>query len=343
MRHGKDDEARRTRSRRDGKLRCAVVGLGRIGSLLEDDALREKPCTHAGAITGNPECILVGGCDTDPERRRLFAERWNCDAVFASADDLLRETKPDILHIATHPDSHYLYVKMAAASGVGVAVCEKPLADGLAAARRIAALHSSGAVTVLTNHERRYSEDYRRARSRVADGTYGRLLSISSKLYFGRTRKLVSQLVHDGTHLADIVAFLAGGTLKKTAVTGNLLKASGTAFIAAVCRLDDEGPAVRVSIEVGAERDHLVFESDLSFEKGRIRIGNGIYEEWRSVPSPYYEGFRSLGPEKAPVFEKTGYFENMMKDAAACARDRARQPVSSAVDGLAALRFILSL
>jgi len=324
-------------------IRCAIVGLGRIGSLLEDDALREKPCTHAGAIAGNRNCLLVGGCDLDPDRRKLFAERWNCEAVFASADELLRETRPDILHVATHPDSHYRYVKTAAAFGIKVAVCEKPLADDLDAARKIAALHSSGAITVLTNHERRYSEDYRRARSRVAEGRYGRLLSISARLYFGRKRQLLGQMIHDGTHLADIVSFLAGGTLKNTGVNGNLRKAEGTAFIAAVCKPAEGGPPVRISIEVGAERDHIVFESDLSFEKGRIRIGNGIYEEWRSVPSPYYEGFRSLEPVETPAFGKTGYFSNMMKDAVACAKDRERRPISSAEDGLAALKFILSL
>lgn len=292
---------------------------------------------------GNPDCVLVGGCDTSPERRKLFAERWGCEAVYASADDLLREMRPDILHVATHPDSHYRYVKRAADFGVKVAVCEKPLAETIAEARKIAALHSSGAITVLTNHERRYSADYRTVRARVEERVYGRLLSITSKLYFGRKRKLAGQLIHDGTHLADIIAFLAGGPLKKTGTAGNLLRPSGTAFITAVCKPADDGPAVKVVIEVGAERNHLVFESDLSFEEGRIRIGNGVYEEWKSSPSRFYEGFRSLERKESPAFGNTGYFANMMKDAVACAKDSGRRPVSSGPDGLAALKFILSL
>ena len=43
--------------------KAAVVGLGRIGSLLEDDRLREKPCTHAGAAAANPGLILCAGKD----------------------------------------------------------------------------------------------------------------------------------------------------------------------------------------------------------------------------------------------------------------------------------------
>lgn len=34
------------------KLICALVGLGRIGSSLEKDPLREKPCTHPGIRGG---------------------------------------------------------------------------------------------------------------------------------------------------------------------------------------------------------------------------------------------------------------------------------------------------
>jgi hypothetical protein len=30
------------------KIKAAIIGLGRIASLLENDTLREKPCTHAG-------------------------------------------------------------------------------------------------------------------------------------------------------------------------------------------------------------------------------------------------------------------------------------------------------
>ncbi|MDR0453144.1 MAG: Gfo/Idh/MocA family oxidoreductase, partial [Treponema sp.] len=94
-------------------LKSAVVGLGRIASLLEDDSLREKPCTHAGAIVAGGECRLVAGADLDPDRRRLFAERWKVP-VYGDAAAMLAGHRPDILHIATHPDSHYGYCRLAA-------------------------------------------------------------------------------------------------------------------------------------------------------------------------------------------------------------------------------------
>jgi hypothetical protein len=94
---------------------------------------------------------------------------------------------------------------------------------------------------------------------------------------------------------------------------------------------------------VGAGRDHLVFEMEFSCEWGRLRIGNGVFEVWESVESPYAEGFRSL-KHTADVFEgPTGYFANMVKDAAACVREAERQPLSSAADGLRVIEYLNSV
>jgi predicted dehydrogenase len=136
------------------KIRAAIVGLGRIASLLEDDAKREKPCTHAGAIAASPDCVLAGGADTAADRREAFAHRYHCP-VYSDAEQMLRELTPHVLHIATHPDSHLHYVLLAARYGVKVVVCEKPLARTFAESRKIAALHARGATKIITNHERR--------------------------------------------------------------------------------------------------------------------------------------------------------------------------------------------
>jgi len=72
------------------RIKAAGVGLGRIASLLEEDARREKPCTHAGAIAVNKDCALSGGCDIDEERRGLFAQRWGVP-VYSDAAEMIRE------------------------------------------------------------------------------------------------------------------------------------------------------------------------------------------------------------------------------------------------------------
>jgi hypothetical protein len=100
---------------------------------------------------------------------------------------------------------------------------------------------------------------------------------------------------------------------------------------------------VPIIIELGAGRDHLVFEMEFSCEKGRLRIGNGVFEVWESAPSPYAEKFRSLRKTDETFSEPTGYFANMVKDAVACAMDPGKKPLSSAADGLRVIEYLHSI
>ncbi|GHV29382.1 oxidoreductase [Spirochaetia bacterium] len=323
------------------KIPVAIIGLGRIASLLENDTLREKPCTHAGAIAANPSCTIAAGCDSDADRRRLFAERWH-RPVYADADAMLAELHPGILSIATHPDSHYHYCALAARHEVPVVVCEKPLADTIVAARKIAALHGKGITRILTNHERRYSADYIKAKAILDENRLGPLLSVRTVLYMGKTRRLLDVFWHDGTHLADAAMFLTGANLRHRKRWGAPLSSrTGTAWLEGYLERTIE--RVPFLMEIGAGRDHLVFELEFSCARGRLRIGNGVFEVWESAESPYAEGFLSLKKTGDAFGGPTGYFTNMIADAVACYRDPARQPRSSAVNGLQVIEYLNSV
>jgi len=325
------------------KIKAAIVGLGRIASLLEEDSLREKPCTHAGAIAVNSDCILAVGCDTDEERRRLFTERWQVP-VFEDAAEMLSACNPQIFVIATHPDSHYHYCRLAAEHKVPVVICEKPLADNIREARKIARLgEEKNGPVIITNHERRYSQDYIRAKEILGEGKLGNILVVRACLYMGKTRRLLDQLWHDGTHLADAIMFLSGARLKHSRCWGAKLKSrSGTAWLEGTLHREKESPPVPVVIEIGAERDHLVFEIEFSCENGRLRIGNGVFEVFESVPSPYAEKFRSLKNTGEVFSGPTGYFANMLKDAVSCV-EKNRKPRSGAINGLQVIEYLNSV
>ncbi|MDR2596387.1 MAG: Gfo/Idh/MocA family oxidoreductase [Treponema sp.] len=328
------------------KINAAIIGLGRIASLLEEDSLREKPCTHAGAITSNEDCVLAAGCDIEEERRLLFAERWKRQEpvpVYRDAEEMLLIHKPQILCIATHPDSHYRYCKLAALNKVPVIICEKPLADNIRDARKIVNLEKKYGTIIITNHERRYSLDYIRAKAILDEKRLGNILSVHSCLYMGKTARLLDQLWHDGTHLADAVMFLCGAKLKHRWRWGAKLSShSGTTWLEGSLYREKE-PPVPLVMEIGAGRDHLVFEIEFSCEKGRLCIGNGIFEVWGSVPSPYAEKFRSLKKTDDVFSGPTGYFANMLKDAVSCVRDPQRKPVSGATDGLNVIEYLNSV
>jgi predicted dehydrogenase len=134
-----------------GRVRCGIAGLGRIGSLLEDDRLREKPAAHAGAIRSNRDCLLVAGCDPREDRRSAFSRRWGCDNVYPTLEELLQRHRLDILHLASPAETHAELLRTAAARRVPLVVCEKPLADSMPAAREAVRLAAESGTPGITS------------------------------------------------------------------------------------------------------------------------------------------------------------------------------------------------
>lgn len=315
-------------------VRCALVGLGRIGSTLEDDPLREKPASHAGAIRAKPDCQLVAGCDLDADRRAAFAVRWKVAALYADLATMLSDTKPDLLHIATPPEHHLEAVRCAVAGKVPVVVCEKPLAPTHLEAMKIVSVARRGGVRLMVNHERRFCADWRHVRSLFTDKKLGELVSIRASLFMGRRRRAGEMLLDDGTHLLDVLRFITGGEFKKIRAWGDA-RARGKSLWASF-----ELAGIPGTLEVGGGRDHFVFEADLSFAQGRVRVGNGVFEQWESRPSTHYSGARSLVLRDDLHFPVTGYFSNMLAAAVGLVRDPSREVESKATDGLAAVAVI---
>ncbi|MDR0324339.1 MAG: gfo/Idh/MocA family oxidoreductase, partial [Treponema sp.] len=187
---------------------------------------------------------------------------------------------------------------------------------------------------------------YLRAKEILDSEKLGALLSVRANLYMGQNKRLVDVLWHDGTHLADSIMFLTNSVLKHRRLWGaKLTSSNGTAWLEGVLRFPDKSiiPEIPVVIETGAGRDYLVFEIEFSCERGRLRIGNGVFEVWESAPSPYAEKFRSLKKTDENFSGPTGYFSNMLKDAVLCVRQPGNTPRSSAMDGLRVIEYLNSI
>jgi hypothetical protein len=138
--------------------------------------------------------------------------------------------------------------------------------------------------------------------------------------------------------------FLTSSRLKHRRRWGAKLNStSGSAWLEGELRKEKSAPPVPALMEIGAGRDHLVFEIEFSCEKGHLRTGNGVFEVWESVPSPYAEKFRSLQKTGDEFNGPTGYFANMLKDAVRCAKDPNLTPFSCATDGLRVIEYLNSV
>lgn len=143
-------------------VRFAAIGLGNAMGMF-----------HLPALKRTPAATLVGGFDVSPERRSEWERQTNSPG-FASVEELLDRARPDVVIVATPPDSHVEICLRALDAGCHV-LCEKPLAQTVAEADTIIDAARAARRLVAVNHEFREHPIFRAVRDEVAAGRYGRL------------------------------------------------------------------------------------------------------------------------------------------------------------------------
>lgn len=144
-------------------LRVVVIGLGEAGATIQ------LPALH-----GLPGAEVVGVCDTDTARRQRAADRWHVP-VFDDVDVMLATARPDVVSIATPPESHAALCLRAIAAGAHV-FCEKPFVCTVAEADSVIAAASAAGRSVAVNHEFREMPIFRAVIDAVRSGRDGDLL-----------------------------------------------------------------------------------------------------------------------------------------------------------------------
>ncbi|MDD5090564.1 MAG: Gfo/Idh/MocA family oxidoreductase [Candidatus Wallbacteria bacterium] len=319
------------------KVSAALVGLGRIGSLLEADPGRMHPCTHAGALFYFPEKIHVtAAADPQKPRRKAFADKWNFNGILCrDHKELLARTVPDLLVISTPSDTHFLIAMEAVSLGVRGIILEKPVSLSLKEAGTLknAVLHTG--CLLLVCHDRRFSGQYQAVRRLFKSGSFGPLLALRGELYTHHPldRSGCNPLLHDGTHLMDIACYLAGkplwldfsshrpGRSGSKRIEGSVGFAGGVQF--------------RLSLETRASYYDCAIE--LTGSNGRCRLSvtgavlsaagdNGFAGVRFLRDQPVAE---LLGPVQNPYIERTRIMLDLL-----CGKRK--KPVSGIVEGFTA-------
>jgi predicted dehydrogenase len=131
---------------------------------------------------------------------------------------LLTKEKPDLVIIATPPDSHRDLCLLALAHGAHV-FCEKPFVREVAEADEVIAAAERRGLTVSVNNEYRFLKIYRLTQERLASEAYGKPLLIQcwqqmfhppSQERNWRARLTEYTLYEFGTHPLDLMCFFFG-------------------------------------------------------------------------------------------------------------------------------------
>ena len=151
------------------------------------------------------------------------AESLGVERAYDSVDELLTDGDIDAVHILTPNATHFDFALAAIRAGKNV-ICEKPLATSTADAAELAAAAETSGVTATVPFAYRFHPMVREARTRVAAGVTGRLLSIQGSYLqdwllsesddnwrVDEKQGGPSRAFADiGSHLVDLVEFVSG-------------------------------------------------------------------------------------------------------------------------------------
>ena len=333
---------------------AAIVGTGRIGFSLGFDKKREQPASHTMALLGNPRVQLVAGADTDAEKLAEWARYVKHHSgleeprTFTDSAQMYKELTqtPDIITVAVNEDSHLSECLRAIQAHPRLVILEKPVALNVEEAAQIEEEAARCNVPVMVNHERRFAADYNAAKAYMKQ--IGKLQSIRGELYSGLRiygeqyeKDGAYSLLHDGTHLVDIIRFLLDDDLNNPVLTGlykdeeDLVRNFSAHYSTPSCP--------DVTLAMSGRSRFFSFGLDILGTEGRICLGNGYAKFYQRKESKLYTGFYSLARDRAVRLpKKTGYFANMVQNAVDFLDGKAqiKSPLTEAISDLRALEEI---
>lgn len=144
-------------------MRIGFVGLGWAANAFHIPALKQ--------VSG---AVVVGGFDTSGERRSA----WEGDTgspAFETFDELVERGAPDVVVVATPPDSHAELCVDALERGLHV-LCEKPFVTDIQDADRVLVAAAAAGRQVAVNHEFREKPIFKAIKQRIDSEEFGRLV-----------------------------------------------------------------------------------------------------------------------------------------------------------------------
>lgn len=267
-------------------LRALIVGCGAIAGGYDEAAPNsDQVLTHAKAYRLHPRFEMVACVEPDAGRRAAFMAAWGIPKGFAALAEV--DVPYDVASVCVPTAAHAEALEALLTSPARLVFAEKPLTDDPERSRALVAAYARADKPLTVNYLRRWAPGLVALRDEIAAGTWGELIKGSAWYTKG--------LLNNGGHFLDLFAALFG-PLSPVARLGR----------AEDGRADDPTLDVVVRTHSGAPLHLLggradlysVFEADLLFTEGRVRLTDGGFtvERRRLIDSPRFAGYRVLGP-----------------------------------------------
>ena len=245
------------------KIRAAIIGLGRIGSLYELDKRAQKYypyLTHAGTYVKHPQIELVCGADIVPSRRKQFKDMWNIKNIYSDYNQMLKKEDIDILSICTPADQHYQIIK-AALKQVKVIFCEKPFTNSSTQIKKIIRLNKKARIPITINAYREYDKSHLEIKKIIKSNKLGRLQRVNC--YYGKG------LRNMGVHVLSYLDSVLGLPSEVRVLNKKSFKGVKEFTYDLYLKYRGDVPVILQSCDFNEFR---LFELDFICQKGRIQI-----------------------------------------------------------------------
>lgn len=141
-------------------IKVGIVGCGKIAD------------AHAEQITRIAGCEIVGVCDKEELMAKQLYERFPIRHYFKDINRLFNDSKPNVVHITTPPQSHYELARMCLDAGCHVYI-EKPFTVHTAEADELIRLAEARNLKITVGHDDQFTHAARKMRELVKRGYLG--------------------------------------------------------------------------------------------------------------------------------------------------------------------------
>jgi predicted dehydrogenase len=268
---------------REKLIKVGIVGCGNI-AWKWDSLSRDTFNTHAKSYYENPKVHLKACCDSDFERAMEMTKIYSAISPYKDYKEMLRRENLDIVSVCATTGAHYEIMEyILNNTDIKYILCEKPLTDHLELTKKIYLLAELKKANIQVNYMRRWDATLCKLRNILSSENFGDC-QLGRIVYYGGIKR-------NGVHFIDLLHFL-GIDFSFKGLLSDIKRFRNDFAASLLLKTNDKKPIYFHWVD---EKNYPYLETDIFFQKARIRIDNyDAVEIYKIQDSPMYPDFKEL-------------------------------------------------
>ncbi|WP_164997912.1 Gfo/Idh/MocA family protein [Methanolobus psychrotolerans] len=266
----------------------AIIGCGNIAALYDRPYQSDRVLTHAHAYSLETRTRLCAMVDVDYQKANDATCTWG-GVAYNDPKEMLDNENIDIISICVPDEQHEKMLELCYEYNPKAVFCEKPLTINMESGKRIVNKYSEAGIVLAVNYSRRWDPITQHLKNEFEKGTYGKILNITGIYTKG--------ILHNGSHLVDILRFLFGNIEKAIPLSARFDWYENDPAVDAFLKFTNGAQA---HVVTGDARSYSIFEIDILCEKARFHFNRSGLEmtEYSIRINPMYPGYLEMYEKK---------------------------------------------